>query len=189
MIRVSQTRHWQWSRSKKWDAEAWTRLQPHPLPTKQRRCCVLSLRAPPRHRWPCATTSCCGPRRERWPCAQRVSSHERTPAAASVQGSSIGIDVTLDRDKTALYVTLTIRRRTWAVLGQHFSAHGGHESSPHRVCAVSAGQAVRKHRGNESGLAALLEQSLRVTRGALPVAIQLWLVLHVRGRSRGSGDQ
>lgn len=52
-------------------------------------------------------------------------------AAASVQGSSIGIDVTLDRDKTALYVTLTIRRRTWAVLGQHFSAHGGHESSPH----------------------------------------------------------
>jgi hypothetical protein len=110
-------------------------------------------------------------------------------AAASVQGSSIGIDVTLDRDKTALYVTLTIRRRTWAVLGQHFSAHGGHESSPHRVCAVSAGQAVRKHRGNESGLAALLEQSLRVTRGALPVAVQLWLVLHVRGRSRGSGDQ
>jgi len=108
-------------------------------------------------------------------------------AAASVQGSSIGIDVTLDRDKTALYVTLTIRRRTWAVLGQEFLLTAA--MNPHRICAVSAGQAVRKHRGNESGLAALLEQSLRVTRGALPVAVQLWLVLHVRGRSRGSGDQ
>jgi hypothetical protein len=52
-------------------------------------------------------------------------------AAASVQGSSIGIDVTLDRDKTALYVTLTIRRRTWAVLGQHFLLTAA--MNPHRI--------------------------------------------------------
>ena len=78
-------------------------------------------------------------------------------AAASVQGSSIGIDVTLDRDKTALYVTLTIRRRTWAVLGQHFSAHGGHESSPHqslrRFSRASSAQAQgqRERAGRTAG--------------------------------------